>query len=830
MINRLRTLGACLPLVSLAAGPALSATQLEEIQVTATKTTRSVQDVPIAVSAFNPESLDRRGISETSDLTGLVPSLVVISPFGRTQPNFSLRGISVANEFNPNAASPIGIYVNEDYKQFRSTHGMQLFDLDRIEVIRGPQGTLFGRNTTGGAISVYTARPTLGEFGEFSGYLRGSYGNYDRWTLEGAVETTLVEDRLAVRLAATENQGDGYIENVTPDTVQSLPELLLGTPPTTPVQAVTDDDYASWDDSAIRATVLLAPTDNLEAVLVATFGDAEPIGAVPIVREFGPPDAAGNFANVFGYNREQFGANDKDEAASDQTGKFVSKTDDYTLTLTWQLADDLTLTSITGYAEGKLDIPHDCDGHPVATCFVNFTADYDQFNQDLRLTWIGDRSTLIAGVYYGEDQIDTLNNEVFFGPLADLAGFPTAGFATFAPISPLAKEIYDALVEADLAAFPAFNPPVSSYILPPPDGLGAFQGDPAVLATGFRAESQFTQKRESLAAYVEGTYDFLERWRLTLGLRYTDDSFRLSDLRSTFYDLIQNAPQYNAIPLNAVPDQNQVLPDQEDDSGEFTGRAIIDYRVSDDVMTYASYSRGYRAGTFNGKASQSVSQVTFVEPEYVDNYEVGLKSRLLDDRLQFNAALFFADYQDQQVQEIVGATSFLRNASGEMLGLELELESYLSDALLVGLTLGYLDTEYDSGEIVNGIDIGGNQFPFAPEVSASLFASWEIMRLGEGALEFDAVVRYQDRTWFDPFNDLKTKNNGPGKSGQFQDDYTLVDARLAYRTADYELALWGRNLTDEFYYVSGFDTSAFLADDLTRGEPMTYGLEARFNF
>jgi iron complex outermembrane receptor protein len=514
--------------ICLAAGPNTFAATLEEIQVTATKTTQSVQDIPIAVSAFTSESLDARGINETSDLTGLVPSLVVISPFGRTQPNFSLRGISVANEFNPNAASPIGIYVNEDYKQFRATHGMQLFDLDRIEVIRGPQGTLFGRNTTGGAISIFTKKPSFGELGDFSGYLYGSYGNYDRWSLEGAVETTLIEDTLAVRIAATATQGDGYIENVTPDQVQTLPDLLLGLPPSAEVNPVTDKDYASLDERALRATFALTPVEGFQAVLVTTFAESEPVASVPIVREFGPPDAAGNYANVFGYNREQFGANKDDQAASDSTGKSISKADDYTLTMDWDLRDDLTLTSITGYTDGELDIPHDCDGHPVATCFVNFTGEFDQFNQDLRLTWVGDRSSLIAGVYYGKDEIDTLNEEVFFGPLAAFAGFPTAAIGAIAPVVPLAAEIYDALIDAGLPAFPVFNPPVDSYILPPPDGLGAFQGDPDVLATGFRAQSQFTQERESIAIYAEGTYDFAERWRVTAGLRYTDDSFTLS--------------------------------------------------------------------------------------------------------------------------------------------------------------------------------------------------------------------------------------------------------------------------------------------------------------
>lgn len=832
MIKQNLSAGSALITVCAAAllSPELAATSLEETVVTATKTNQLQQAVPLAVTAFTPAALGMRGISETSELTGLVPTLVVISPFGRTQPNFSLRGVSVANEFNPNAASPIGIYVNEDYKQFRSTHGMQLFDLERVEVIRGPQGTLFGRNTTGGAISIYTVKPEFGTVAEFSGYVNGSYGNYDRWSIEAAAQTTLVADKLAIRLAITENQGDGYIRNSNPALVQTLPDLLLGTPPSRALEATTNNDFGSIDDRAVRATVVFAPTENFEATVVTTFGNAEPIGVPPITREFGPVDVAGNYANIFGYNREQFGVTDDDEATSDQTGKFVSKADDYVLTMNWKLGDSISLTSISGYTEGELEIPHDCDGHPVPTCFVDFSADFDQFNQDLRLTWLGDRTTAIFGLYYGEDQIDTHNNEVFFGPLSDLAGFPTALFASFAPLNPLAADIYQALADADLDAFPFFNPPVSSYILPPPQGLGAFQGDPEVLATGFRAESQFTQKRESAAAYFEVTRELAQQWRLSLGLRYTDDSFNLSRLRSTFYDLLSNTPQYNAIPLNAEPDQAQVLPDIEDGSGEFSGRAILDYQFDDDMMLFASYSRGYRAGTFNGKASQSVSQVTFVKPEFVDNYEVGFKSRWLDNRVQFNAAAYLADYQDQQVQEIVGATSFLRNASGEMLGLELELEAYLTDTLFVQANIGYLDSEYDSGEVVNGIDIGGNQFPFAPEVTASLVANWKIMPLGDGSLELTGVVRYQDLVWFDPFNDLKTRFNGPGESGQFQDDYTLVDARLAYVADDYQIALWSRNLTDQFYYVSGFDTSAFLADDLTRGEPRTYGVEVRVNF
>ncbi len=798
---------------------------LEEVVVTATKRAESQQTVPLAVTAMDAQAMEKRGITETSEMTGMVPSLVVTSPFGRTQPNFALRGVSVANEFNPNAASPIGFYVNEDYKQFRPTHGMQLFDLERIEVIRGPQGTLFGRNTTGGAISVHTEKPEFNGVGEFEGYIKGKYGNYNRWSVEAAAETTLIEDKLAVRLALTENQGDGYIENKTPQTIQSLPELLTGAPGTKAVSALTDEDYGSVDDRAYRATIVWAPSYEFEAIFVATHGEAEPIGAASIVNEFGPANATGAYANIFGYNREMFGATDEDEAVADQTGKYTSSADDYGLTLTWQLSDSITLTSITGYLEGEMGVPRDCDGLPIQACFVDFNSEFDQFNQDLRVSWdLGD-TRVIAGIYYGEDEVRTRNDEIFFGPQEDLAGIPTATFAALGVSIPLAQGIADALTDAGLSAFPAFNPPVDSYF-----ELGAFQGDPVLLGTGFRAVSQFTQTRESQAIYFEGAHDFTDQLTVTFGLRYTEDDFELSNLRSTFYDLPTNTAQYNAIPLNPVPDQAQTLAPLEGASDEYTGRLIADYQWTDDVMTFASYSRGYRAGTFNGKASQSESQVTFVEPEFVDNYEVGIKSRFLDERVQVNATLFLAKYDDQQVQEVLGATSFLRNASGEMKGLEVEVEAVVSETVYVGVSFGVLDTEYEDGVVVNGLDIGGNEFPFAPSKSASLFTNWEMMTIGDGTLELSGVVRYQDNIWFDPFNDSKTSLNGPGDSNQSQDAYTLLDMRLSYLSDDVELSLWGKNLTDKVYYVSGFDTSAFMADDLVRGEPRTYGVEARYNF
>ncbi len=135
------------------------------------------------ISAINAEALQARGITETSDLMGAIPSLQVTTPYGRTQPNFALRGISVANEFSASTASPVGVYVDEVYQSFRASHGQQLYDIDRVEVLRGPQGTLYGRNTTGGAISFFTRKP---ELSGYNGYATVGYGNYDTKTAMSA--------------------------------------------------------------------------------------------------------------------------------------------------------------------------------------------------------------------------------------------------------------------------------------------------------------------------------------------------------------------------------------------------------------------------------------------------------------------------------------------------------------------------------------------------------------------------------------------------------------------------------------------------------------------
>jgi iron complex outermembrane receptor protein len=188
-----------------------SSVGLGEIVVTATKRSENLQDVPVSISAIGAEQLASRGVTASADLATVVPNLQVSSQYGETSPNFSMRGVGVANEFTANTASPIGVYIDEVNQSYRYTHGLQLFDLERVEVLRGPQGTLFGRNTTGGAIAMYTRKPSLGDQ---NAYFTVGYGNYDRWKLQGAFEITPVEDKVGLRVSFNRLKGDGYFKEV----------------------------------------------------------------------------------------------------------------------------------------------------------------------------------------------------------------------------------------------------------------------------------------------------------------------------------------------------------------------------------------------------------------------------------------------------------------------------------------------------------------------------------------------------------------------------------------------------------------------------------------
>ena len=769
-----------LPCVNVAAKEGLA---LEEVIVTATRRAESLQTVPVTVSAMTGNELQSKGVFDTNDLMGQIPNLQINSPWGDSQPNFNLRGVGVGNEFNANIASPIGVYFDEVYEGFRAAHGAQIFDVERIEVVKGPQGTLYGRNTTGGAINIISRTPDLDGS---NGFLTMGYGNYNRKRIQAAAETTLIDDKLGVRIAGTWVKGDGYIKNRNSD--YGVSNTLVG-----------DKDFASEDSRALRVTFRAMPTDNLNLTLKAYTGESKPIGAAPIPVFVDNPLLPAN-----GFNRDS--ALDDDEAVSFRGGRFYNDTDGVAFTVNWEINDELTLISTSAYSKNKQDLSIDFGGSTQTTQtlapgsdvadigYSHYVSENEAINQDIRLNYQSGDLQLIVGAYYGWDEVDTDNRVTFSGYLD--AGIPAG----------------------------SFNP------------LGLYTGLVPFPPSSFDALQAFVQERKSTAFYIEGTYDFTDKLSLTLGARYTEDESSLDDFYALYLDSTDNPAAYAySSEINPSPapglfpfDPNTAyLPKLDDKEDNWTGRVIVDYAITSDVMIYASYSKGYRAGAYNGLAIAGPEQIYITDPEKLDAYEVGIKSRLLDDRLQLNGAVFYYDYTGQQLQESVGATTFLRNLDSTVLGLEAEITYQATDRLRLTSGFGFLDTEYDDGQVLSGIDISGNEQPFAPDITFNLSADYLLAEVADGEVTVSGDIQYKGEQWYDPFNSKQAA--GPIKDGI--DSFWLSNIRVSYESDDLLAALYVKNITDKYYEVYGINTEGFASNNyLIRGEPRTYGVEVTFKF
>lgn len=349
-----------------------------DIVVTAQRREQSLLDVPLAVTALGGDTLAERGITNSAQLGDAVPNLQINSPYGDTQPNFSLRGIGVANEYNSNQASPVGVYLDDVYLAPRTSHGMGLFDLDRIEVLRGPQGTLFGRNTTGGAINFITKKPGLSGT---NGYVQVGYANFDTITAQAAAEATLAEDVAGLRLAVNYAKGDGQIKNLFPG----------------------GRDAASVDTLQGRASLRIKPTETLDVVLRAYAGRDR--GTQAAVHGLEPFRTGLGF---FETNENRIGEN-----RTDAWG--------FSANIALELSDTLSLASITSYDGGKQDLQQAADGSPLDLLDINWRSRYRQFSQELRANYDGDGIAFVGGLFYGWDRNITDNR--FNLPLPPAGGF-----------------------------------------------------------------------------------------------------------------------------------------------------------------------------------------------------------------------------------------------------------------------------------------------------------------------------------------------------------------------------------------------------------------------
>lgn len=713
---------------------------LEEIVVTARKRKEDLQDVGLSVSAMSGTEIERTFARDIRDLAFISPNLIIDDTSQGPGGNAAMyiRGIGVA-DVEKNFEPAVGVTIDGLFIGANSGAIMRSIDLASLEVLRGPQGTLFGRNTIGGTINIDRTRPT----GEFGGKVRAGYGDYDTYWLDGVVNFGITDD-LAVKLSAAKNdQQEGYFDNIS-----------------------TGDDDGMIDYQTWGINLLWNATETLE--FEYTYQDEETEQDTPPLVNMAQPDTL--FCGSFGLCAQSVSTPSSGDRYKTTTLKFEPTTaslspqptqivtsliadlipndDDATFDAEthifetrWDISDSLTLNYIYGSYETEETVVTNFTSEPPMLFGTDRPAEYEQESHELRFTYdAGDRLKFVAGAYFWESEYD----------------IRLRSWITFA---------------------------VPDIVLDIP---------------------QYThQETDSTAIFFEGDYELNDSWTLTLGGRYTEDE-KLSEQRAN---------------LNS---------DADEEWDEFTPKVGVRYRIDDDAMLYATYAKGYRSGGFNGRVDSVPSATIPYDPETVDNYELGFKTEWMEQRIRFNGAIFYMDYQDKQ--EEIGLPSdgdtgqrisVFNAADATMQGIELELQAIVTENLSLRANLGYLDSEYDEFTFDNGFEIvdnSGLEFRRAPEFTGSIDATYE-WQMGNGEAWVRGAYRFLGEHFIEQTNRPELEN----------DDQHLVDASVNYSINGLTFSVFGRNLTDEDGWAHGLNVSGLWAYASARA-PRTWGAEVVYNF
>jgi iron complex outermembrane recepter protein len=737
---------------------------LPSVIVTAEKRTENLQDVPVSIAVLSRDTLEKEHLESPADLAGLIPNLQMQNTVGDEIPIFSLRGVSMS-DFSLNQPSPVATYYDEVYKGNFALFGVGMFDLERIEVLRGPQGTLYGKNTTGGAINLVAIKPGF----DTEGYLSAGYGNYNRRELSGAFQTGL-SDTLAARIAFTYARQDGWFENLYPD----------------------HPNLNATNDYGIRGQLLFKPISSLQFLLRLSMSNE----SVPNYGVYAQPYpnlgciGGGVYTSYHDLNpienpyvddcRTGLGPR---QLEAQYTPDRENRTYSAALTTTWQLADRLTLTAISSWDKASLLIPEDSDGTYLGVINEPYADHLHQIAQDVRLTSsFSGPFNFIAGAYYNLE--DVFNSTTF--SFYNLLNVPNAA------------GVYS--------------------------GAGSVQSCENGIPLGFLdcdISNAFYQRKQSTAFYSDMTWVTSAHVTLHGGLRYTYDTGRQSDFTSNItstegvfiQNLIPGTPPYTG--FNPGCSGSDGTGECRFSKGELTGKAGFDYKIDADNLLYASVSRGYRASAFNAQAFFGPGEMSVARPETVDAYELGSKSQL-SGRLQLNSALFYYQYQNQQVLSTNPQTAeqtLINLARSRIFGGELDLTARPLSALTFTGGLGLLSTRVEEGA-VSGVSVAGTQLANAPKLSASAAAEYMFFANNHCKATVRLDGTYLTKQYFDPLNQLD------------QPSYGLVNAHLSLRSADdhWGIAVWGRNLFDTFYLTSRINVPGFGFIYNHEGAPTMYGV------
>lgn len=765
-----------------------AAAGLEEIVVTATRRTMNLQEVPISIVALNSEALEMQGIETVERLQGAIPNLSIIGGTNgpTSEVGFSIRGIP-----------RVGFYIDGIWQPYSSgLLDYNLEDIERIEVLRGPQGTLYGRDSTGGSIRVVTSEP--GD--EFGGRASITVGSFDRRDAIVRVDVPLSET-VKTRFSASQLQRDGYVHSIT-----------------------INQDQGQVDMTNLAGDLVWEPTDKFQLRAKYTENESHPTdariarwhipqganlvgftyGATGLYTLSGHP--YDSIHNVSGYPGGQLG---EWENAIEAFEPSTIATDQATVEMSYDLTDTMTLTSWTGSIKEEQYnlLDWDLSRYEVVETAQNNKADL--FSQEVQLAGSRGRLNWVGGLYYWKQTSNAHN--------------PFWGF----------EEFVDGRFDRNVALqTPECQAPTT--LLP---CAGAFN---VYIGIG-NTEQLLYREEDGYAAFGQVDISLGEKLDLTVGLRYHDQD-KLTQNLAPIPGVTSPVPAkagrftsgdvYAGIPLTT-------------DSVNFdklTPRIALTRQFNDDVMGYISYSEGFNAGGADPVTTATGRRLVTYDPETIVTYEIGLRSDWADGRLRFNATAFHTDWEDIQIRSnfvdpsigVYAVTIITQNVAGaDADGIETELTWLATEQLELSLNVGLLDTKYT--EFLLGADTpvnAGDSFAQAPEDTYSVGLQHNAALRGGGT--FTSRLDYSYVGGFQRYADPKYHPDYLGLPFEYEaGDYGLWNARLAYAPANaarWEVAVFGTNLTDERVVNGGFYGSIWELDWSTVDRPREVGVELKMQF
>jgi iron complex outermembrane receptor protein len=692
-------------MVALPLHAAVQKAGLEEVLVTATKTGETeLQSTPLAISAFTAAQLDARGVGNVKGLVDYTPGLQISDVNGYAQ--LYLRGVGSNNVYIGSDPSTT-IHMDGVYLARPVAYFSDFLDVERVEVLRGPQGTLYGRNSVGGTINIISRKPT----DTFSGQLQGLLGTYQEFGLKGYISGPIAQTPLRGSLSFVRMAHDGYMENVG-----------------------SGHDIADQNSWGVRGQLYAALTDKLDVTLRADYfhSDDHAAGSAKLLEATGLP-------------LEDSILGDYDKITADGTNRLQVRNYGLAADINYEINDNLSLKSLTAYRAVWSDDYTDADATNQPGTQAIFDLREHQFSEELNLNAKFDRLTLVTGAYYFRE-----------------------------------SDVEPANVVLPLAGFNHFQRPRLTA--------------------------------ESYALYTQGEYRINDQFSVITGVRYTHetkdyhiiDFWKFSGAEDS--DVAIQAPNIGA-PFFSDPFDISA----SKNASAVTPKFGINYKPTEEMLIYASATRGFKSGGFDFGSTGPQQQSQGFGPEYLWSYEVGVKSQWLDDRLRVNLDTFYYDYKDLQVTLYTPPVSaYTQNAAtAHVKGIEAEIVARPLPSIDLFANVAFLDAKYDDYpgaqvKAIGAFDASGKYLNNSPKWTLALGGTYTYQTANMGAIYVGADYHFQTVQYFSPANDGA---NGISGYKAKQGAYALVNARIGWRSDDelWDAALIGRNLSNREYITTATD-------------------------